>query len=70
MGATLTSIADGIVEVDREENKLQQATAHLDILDEIQDIDEIESDQGKAKLERQIAKLKRLGGGDDEDGSA
>jgi hypothetical protein len=42
----------------------------LDILDEIQDIDEIESDQGKAKLERQIAKLKRLGGGDDEDGSA
>lgn len=44
MGATLTSVVDGINEIDREENKLEQATAHLEILDQIQDIEEIESD--------------------------
>ncbi len=35
MGATIAAVADGIVEVDREENKLEQSTAYLDILDEI-----------------------------------
>jgi hypothetical protein len=33
MGGALTSVADGIVEIDREENKLEQATAHLEVLD-------------------------------------
>jgi hypothetical protein len=35
MGAAITSVADGIVEIDREESKLEQATAHLEVLDQI-----------------------------------
>jgi hypothetical protein len=69
MGGALTSVADGIVEIDREENKLEQATAHLEILDQIQDIEEVESEHGKKRLEWYLQRLRKLNG-DIEDGSA
>ena len=69
MGGALTAVADGIVEVDKEESKLEQSTAYLEILDEIQDIEDINSEKGKASIERRREKLRKLNG-DEEDGSA